>query len=105
MTPTPRGGGSGITGATGDLPGHGPGSAAPACGWHEGLAPGLCRYRAANPFFTSTLELDELVQAAAAFVHGLVRAETVRVWLLRRGGQRLVSREFDPASPGSMSER
>jgi sigma-B regulation protein RsbU (phosphoserine phosphatase) len=75
-----------------------------ACGWTEGTPPHACRFRALTDFFTQTLELDELIQAATAFVHGLVRAETVRIWLFRRGGQRLVSREFDPAAPDGVSE-
>ncbi len=74
------------------------------CAWREGASPQLCRFRGLTEFFTSTLELDELIQAAAAFVHGLVRAETVRLWLLRRGGQRLVARGFDPAAPDGISE-
>jgi phosphoserine phosphatase RsbU/P len=77
---------------------------ATACTWREGGSPHLCRFRALTDFFTSTLELDELTQAAAAFVHGLVRAETVRLWLLRRGGQRLVAREFDPGALDGLSE-
>ncbi|MGH7723903.1 MAG: SpoIIE family protein phosphatase [Candidatus Eiseniibacteriota bacterium] len=75
-----------------------------ACAWQEGESPHLCRFRGLTEFFVSTLELDELIQAAAAFVHGLVRAESVRLWLLRRGGQRLVVREFDPAAPDGISE-
>ncbi len=75
-----------------------------ACAWREGAPPHHCRFRALTDFFTSTLELDELLQAASAYVHGLVRAETVRLWLLRRGGQRLVARTFDPAAPDGISE-
>jgi sigma-B regulation protein RsbU (phosphoserine phosphatase) len=75
-----------------------------ACTWREGVPPSQCRFRTLTDFFTQTLELDELIQAAAAFVHGLVRAETVRLWLFRRGGQRLVAREFDPAAPDGISE-
>jgi sigma-B regulation protein RsbU (phosphoserine phosphatase) len=74
------------------------------CTWREGTSPHVCRFRALTEFFTQTLELDELIQAATAFVHGLVRAETVRIWLFRRGGQRLISREFDPAAPDGVSE-
>ncbi len=85
-----------------------PGGAAPppaaSCSWREGGSPHHCRFRALTDFFTSTLELDELTQAAVAFVHGLVRAERVRLWLLRRGGQRLVARELDPAAPDGLSE-
>ncbi len=75
-----------------------------ACSWREGASPRQCRFRNLTDFFTGTLELDELIQAAAAFVHGLVRAERVRLWLLRRGGQRLVAREFDPSAPDGVSE-
>jgi len=84
----------------------GPDRGAPgeACAWTEGLAPDACRFRSLTPFFTRTLELDELIQAATAFVHALVRARTVRLWLFRRGGQRLVSREFDPGTPDGVSE-
>ena len=64
----------------------------PACDWREGSSARDCRFRSLTEFFTQTLELDELIQAATAYVHGLVRAETVRIWLFRRGGQRLVSR-------------
>lgn len=74
------------------------------CAWQEGAPPGLCRFRGLTEFFTSTLELDELIQAVSAFVHGLVRAETVRLWLLRRGGQRLVARSFDPQAPDGIGE-
>jgi len=81
-----------------------PATAPTACTWREGASPRDCRFRNLTDFFTSTLELDELIQAAAAFVHGLVRAERVRLWLLRRGGQRLVAREFDPAAPDGVSE-
>ncbi len=92
-----------------DLPQAAPAASAPtaspaACNWREGASPRECRFRNLTDFFTSTLELDELIQAAAAFVHGLVRAERVRLWLLRRGGQRLVAREFDPAAPDGVSE-
>jgi phosphoserine phosphatase RsbU/P len=82
----------------------GPAGHGVACGWTEGTPPHACRFRALTDFFTQTLELDELIQAATAFVHGLVRAETVRIWLFRRGGKRLVSREFDPAAPDGVSE-
>jgi len=78
--------------------------AGPTCDWREGQSAHNCRFRSLTEFFTRTLELDELIQAATAFVHGLVRAETVRIWLFRRGGQRLVSREFDPAAPDGVSE-
>lgn len=96
-----------VQGSPEAAPGGPPGTSAPpldSCAWREGGSPHLCRFRALTDFFTSTLELDELIQAAAAFVHGLVRAETVRLWLLRRGGQRLVAREFDPAAPDGISE-
>src|SRR5512140_1249839 len=75
-----------------------------ACAWHAGMSPSACRFRSLTEFFTQTLELDELIRAAAAFVHSLVRARDVRLWLFRRGGQRLVSREFDPAAPDGVSE-
>jgi sigma-B regulation protein RsbU (phosphoserine phosphatase) len=75
-----------------------------SCTWREGTPPHACRFRALTEFFTQILELDELIQAATAYVHGLVRAETVRIWLFRRGGQRLISREFDPAAPDGVSE-
>jgi len=81
-----------------------PGSSGEACTWRSGLTPGECRFRSLTDFFTQTLELDELIQAATAFVHALVRARTVRLWLFRRGGQRLVSREFDSAAPDGVSE-
>jgi GAF domain-containing protein len=92
-----------------DLPTGAPAATAPApaptaCTWREGASPRDCRFRNLTDFFTSTLELDELIQAAAAFVHGLVRAERVRLWLLRRGGQRLIAREFDPGAPDGVSE-
>ena len=97
------------SGPTATEPGRPDAAAGPAgpgvsCGWTEGTPPHACRFRALTDFFTQTLELDELIQAATAFVHGLVRAETVRIWLFRRGGQRLVSREFDPAAPDGVSE-
>jgi len=93
------------SGPTATEPG-GPQQAAPdgACAWVEGRGPDACRFRSLSGFFTRTLELDELIQAASAFVHALVRARTVRLWLFRRGGQRLVSREFDPAAPDGVSE-
>ena len=91
-------------GAPGGSAGAGVAPATDACIWREGESPHLCRFRNLTDFFTSTLELDELIQAAAAFVHGLVRAETVRLWLLRRGGQRLVARQFDPGAPDGISE-
>jgi GAF domain-containing protein len=74
------------------------------CAWREGSSPQLCSFRTLTSFLTSTLELDELIQTASAFVHGLVRAESVRLWLLRRGGQRLVARELDSDAPDGMSE-
>ncbi len=89
-------GGPGVSG--------GPPGAAASCGWQEGTPPQGCRFRALTDFFTQTLDLDELIQAASAYAHSLVRAETVRIWLFRRGGQRLVSREFDPAAPDGVSE-
>src|SRR5690349_8268766 len=85
-------------------PGASGGPPRPSCDWMEGNSPHNCRFRALTEFLTQTLELDELIQAATAFVHNLVRAETVRIWLFRRGGQRLVSREFDPAAPDGVSE-
>jgi sigma-B regulation protein RsbU (phosphoserine phosphatase) len=94
----------GTSGAPGASSGAGVAPATDACVWREGSSPHLCRFRNLTDFFTSTLELDELIQAAAAFVHGLVRAETVRLWLLRRGGQRLVARQFDPGAPDGISE-
>jgi phosphoserine phosphatase RsbU/P len=96
-----------VQGSPEAAPGGPAGMSAPpldSCAWREGASPHLCRFRALTDFFTSTLELDELIQAASAFVHGLVRAETVRLWLLRRGGQRLVAREFDPAAMDGISE-
>jgi sigma-B regulation protein RsbU (phosphoserine phosphatase) len=87
-------GGPGATGSAPDA----------SCNWRQGNSPHDCRLRSLTEFFTRTLELDELIQAATAFVHGLVRAETVRIWLFRRGGQRLVAREFDPAAPDGVSE-
>ena len=44
------------------------------CAWREGASPQLCQFRSLTSFLTSTLELDELIQTASAFVHGLVRA-------------------------------
>ena len=81
-----------------------PPAATAGCSWREGGSPELCQVRSLTSFLTSTLELDELIQTASAFVHGLVRAESVRLWLLRRGGQRLVWRELDPGAPDEMSE-
>jgi len=92
------------SGPTATEPGGPDAAGGASCNWREGNSAHSCRFRALTEFFTQTLELDELIQAATAFVHGLVRAETVRIWLFRRGGQRLVSREFDPAAPDGVSE-
>ncbi len=101
VPPTPESGPTATEPGGPDSSGGPPGA---ACAWREGNSPHVCRFRALTEFFTQTLELDELIQAATAYVHGLVRAETVRIWLFRRGGQRLVSREFDPAAPDGVSE-
>jgi sigma-B regulation protein RsbU (phosphoserine phosphatase) len=66
------------------------------CDWKDGDAPHRCRYRKLTSFLDEVVDLDELLSACTAFVHGLVRAMRVRIWLYRRGGRRLVSREFDP---------
>ncbi len=70
-----------------------------ACGWSEGDSPQLCHYRDFTAFLHELLDLDDLLSACTAFVHRLVRAREVRIWLLRRGGKRLVHREFDPRLP------
>jgi serine phosphatase RsbU (regulator of sigma subunit) len=72
------------------------GVAAATCAWREGDPPDLCRFREVTAFLSGLLGLDELLSACTAFVHGLVRAEHVRIWLKREGGRRLVARELAP---------
>jgi sigma-B regulation protein RsbU (phosphoserine phosphatase) len=74
------------------------------CDWKEGDAPHRCRFRRLTSFLDEIVDLDELLSACAAFVHSLVRAMRVRIWLYRRGGRRLVSREFDPRAADSYRE-
>jgi len=74
------------------------------CGWYEGHSPALCRYRQLTSFLQEILDLDDLLSACAAFVHHLVRARRVRIWLLRRGGQRLLHREFDAGASDGYRE-
>jgi serine phosphatase RsbU (regulator of sigma subunit) len=66
------------------------------CDWKEGDGPHRCRYWKLTSFLDEVVDLDELLSACTAFVHSLVRAMRVRIWLYRRSGRRLVSREFDP---------
>ena len=40
-------------------------------------------------------QLDELLRDAARQCRKLVQCETARIWVVRRGGRRLVAREFD----------
>lgn len=73
--------------------------ALPECVWREGDPPHTCLYRDLTAFLQETHDLDDLLSASTAFVHRLVRARRVRIWLLRRGGRRLLYREFDAALP------
>jgi phosphoserine phosphatase RsbU/P len=43
----------------------------------------------------SSSPLDDVLQRAARHCQRLVQASVVRIWIARRGGSRLVSREFD----------
>ena len=45
--------------------------------------------------FQSDANLNDLLRAASRHVRRLVDCRLVRVWVARRGGQRLVAREFD----------
>jgi sigma-B regulation protein RsbU (phosphoserine phosphatase) len=74
------------------------------CSWTDGDPPDGCRYRSITSFLSGTLGLDELINACAAFVHGLLRAETVRFWLFRQGGRRLVARELAPTGTDGYRE-
>jgi sigma-B regulation protein RsbU (phosphoserine phosphatase) len=74
------------------------------CPWHEGEPPEGCRYRDLTAFLQEILDLDDLLNACTAFVHRLVRARRVRIWLLRRGGRRLLHREFDAGLPEGYRE-
>jgi sigma-B regulation protein RsbU (phosphoserine phosphatase) len=74
------------------------------CDWKEGDPPHQCRFRKLTSFLDEVVDLDELVSACVAFVHSLVRAMRVRIWLYRRGGRRLVSREFDPHATDGFRE-
>jgi sigma-B regulation protein RsbU (phosphoserine phosphatase) len=68
-----------------------------SCAWSDGDPPDRCRYRNLTDFLNRSLGLDELINACIAYVHALVRAERVRVWLYRHGGRRLLCREFAPS--------
>ncbi len=46
--------------------------------------------------FQAATHMDDLLQAVIRHTQKVVGAETVRVWLARRGGRRLVAREFPP---------
>lgn len=74
------------------------------CEWKEGDAPHRCRFRSLTSFLNEVVDLDELLSACTAFVHSLVRAMRVRIWLYRRGGRRLVSQEFDPSATDGYRE-
>ena len=54
--------------------------------------------------FHAATHMDDLLRTAARHCQKLVRAETVRIWLTRRGGQRLVAREY-PGSGPAMEQR
>jgi len=47
--------------------------------------------------FQAATHMDDLLRAATRHCQKLVRAETVRIWLARRGGRRLVAREYPAA--------
>ncbi|HEV8479725.1 MAG TPA: SpoIIE family protein phosphatase [Candidatus Eisenbacteria bacterium] len=73
-----------------------PASPVGSCLWSDGDPPDRCRYRNLTEFLNRSLGLDELINACVAYVHALVRAERVRIWLYRHGGRRLLCREFAP---------
>src|SRR5437867_667143 len=55
--------------------------------------------------FRAATRFDDLLSAAARHCRKLVDAEVARIWIARRGGRRLVARDFPPDSAAPIERR